>query len=156
MNRVTVEEWIAELESGRWVPAYGQLGEWDADELSKDRRCCLGVLCEMTGVEVESWGEGYPPEEVLELAPWLAEPYRQRRLRDLEEERPSFIERDDLSSAESVAQLFLESQIDCEFLLGYFTEANDNEFRFGHATHAWERPKDFGAVVTAIREWYGL
>lgn len=53
------EPWASALESGRFNQGRGRLNE-------QDRYCCLGVLCEITGIDY-SGQAGYPPEKLPEV-----------------------------------------------------------------------------------------
>ena len=57
MDKTIGKAWIRELESGRYRKGNGVLHELDGKEVdeTRDRMCCLGVLCRMAvtaGVEV--------------------------------------------------------------------------------------------------------
>ena len=49
MNEAIATRWIEELESGRWKKGVGQLHVQTGAQIdvTKDRFCCLGVLCRM-------------------------------------------------------------------------------------------------------------
>jgi hypothetical protein len=47
--------WLAKLKSGEFAQGSGQLCTWDADK-KVWRYCCLGILCEMSGLS--EWEEG--------------------------------------------------------------------------------------------------
>jgi hypothetical protein len=47
--------WQAKLRSGKFTQGSGQLRTWDVDK-KVWRYCCLGILCEMSGLS--EWEEG--------------------------------------------------------------------------------------------------
>ena len=56
MNEVTPEQWVQELESGRWTPATGQLTsrvDSEGTGAAVDGHCCLGVLARLMGFSQE-------------------------------------------------------------------------------------------------------
>lgn len=55
------KEWQKNLKSGNFAQGSGQLRTWDSDEKIW-KYCCLGVLCEMSGLA--EWVE-YKDREVL-------------------------------------------------------------------------------------------
>jgi hypothetical protein len=53
VNKDTVDRWIEALESGEYQQGYGALRQ---DNNEGDTYCCLGVLCDVVGVE---WRPAY-------------------------------------------------------------------------------------------------
>ncbi len=150
-KEVTVREWVEELASGQWMPMRGQLGsvEYDPEtvsyQTSGNERCCLGVLCEMTGVEFHG-NDTFPPVEILSYAPWLVDHY-------VEE---TFV----VESREGVLAQLEDRRLDMETVLSDFASANDGEFLRYYdqllQQNVDRKPKDFGPVIEIIRAWYGL
>jgi hypothetical protein len=156
MKDVTIEQWIEELESGRWIPAYGVLAEFNRDEhgqlnklagLSDNRRCCLGVLTEMvceTQAERLSvaWADGYPPVSVLRHVPWLVQPFMNRT--------------DTYEDPDAVIDMIDHHDYDADTVLGMYAQANDIQFPQGGNTPENDRPNYFTPVIEQIKAWYGI
>lgn len=150
-REVTVQEWIEELASGRWVPMRGQLGDTEYNETTHsydtvgNARCCLGVLCEMVGLDFHG-ADTYPDVDVFDYAPWLVDHYVDEVF--------------DTTDRFDVIARLQEGALENEVVLSDFAGVNDQQFQRRWSDvlkiHVDTKPKDFGPVIEKIRAWYGL
>lgn len=55
---VIIDEWITRLRSGEYVQGHGRLRSFDKKGTQRD--CCLGVLCDVVGLDVNAAGKDCP------------------------------------------------------------------------------------------------
>lgn len=112
MKKDVMEKWVKALRSGEYIQGDGMLRQVDDDDNGNPvvKHCCLGVLCEIVGVEY-SGQDGLPPEKAYkaagittydkedELGPQLPKRYKTKGL-NLDSDRLEYLNDNGLSFKE--------------------------------------------------------